>query len=421
MSRGIGVVAPIALIPITLSYFGADYYGLWMAATAVTGMAAFADLGIGYGLMTKLAPCYSNGETERARAYISSAYEILTVVAVASCVLLWLASGVISWSSVFNATGSATADDALAMALVCLTAFILNVPLSLVARVQYAYQQVAQSNLWQSAGTLCSLPLALVAIFADLSPIVVVAVIVSTAPLANALNTLWVFTRRMPELAPWRRGHHRGLRWDLLRLSGRLLVLTLVVSLASNADTLVIAHALGLPAVTAYAVPAKLFAQLGLLASLVNLPLWPAHGDALAQGQLDWVRRITRRMTLVSVGVVLLPSMVLVLSGEVLAGVLGLSIGSDRWLLAGLTAWYVLLAAISPRFMVQNASGVIGPQLVGWTLYLVCSIGAKWYAATHLGLAAVPFAGVVTYLLTALPCALIGYRRALPSARSPAT
>ena len=70
------------------------------------------------------------------------------------------------------------------------------------------------------------------------------------------------------------------------------------MALAMNADYLVIAHVLGPESVTTFSVPARLFAQLGLLVSLVNLPLWPANGEALARGDVAWVRRITARMTL---------------------------------------------------------------------------------------------------------------------------
>ncbi|MEV0724394.1 oligosaccharide flippase family protein [Micromonospora purpureochromogenes] len=414
LSRGISGVVPLTLVPVTLAYLGTELYGLWMAVVALTGMVAFADLGLGNGLMTKLAPCYSSGDTDRARRYISSAYLALTVVATVLCGTLWLLAPLLPWSSMFNVAAPAMESEARAMALVCLTAFIANVPLSLVIRVQYAYQEVARSNLWQAAGSAAALPLTVCAVRAELPPIAVVAATVVGPLLTNIVNSVWLYGWRRRDLAPSLRMVDRGAASVLLRLSGMFLVLTVVTSIASNADALVVAQALGLEDTTAYAVPARVCTLLGFLVTLLNIPFWSAAGDALARSDIAWVSRLTRRMSLLSVGTVGSAAGVLVLAGEdVLAVLVNGPFHTDHWLMGGLAAWWVLLAAISPRLMVQNAAGVIRPQLVGWLLYLVVSVPMKWYGARHWGLAAVPWAGVTVYLVTVLPTAVYGYRVAM--------
>jgi O-antigen/teichoic acid export membrane protein len=316
LTRGVGILVPLLLIPATLGYLGADLYGLWMAVAALTGMAAFADLGLGNSLMTKLAPCYSIGDTHAARRYISSAYLTLGGMAGTACALLWLTAGLVPWASVFNAEGTATAADARAMALVCLTAFIVNVPLSLINRLQYAYQQIAQSNAWQAVGSLATMPLTFGAIWAGLPAVAVVAATVVGPLLVNAVNSICFFCRQMPALLPSVSRVDRATSRELLQLSGMFLTLTIVMSVANSMDTLVISHALGLASVTAFAVPARLFAQLGLLVSVVNLPLWSANADALAQGQTAWVRRVARRMTLASLAMAVVTSVGLVCVGD---------------------------------------------------------------------------------------------------------
>jgi O-antigen/teichoic acid export membrane protein len=413
LSRAVSAVAPLALIPLTLSYLGADLYGLWMAVTAVTGMTAFTDLGLGYGLMTKLATCYANGDTEKARRYISSAYVMVTATALAACGLLWLAAGAVPWSSLFNAGGSVTPEQARGIAMACLTAFLLNVPLSLAGRIQYAYQRIGMSNIWHAAGVLASLPLAFIAVRAEMSPVMVVASVVAAPVLTNLVNTLWMYGRCMPEIAPRLSMVDRRVTHELLRLGGQFFLITVVMTAADNADSLIVAHTLDLASVATYAVAAKLFAQLGFLVMLVNQPFWPMHGEALAKGQLAWVRRTVRRMILVSVLAVVIPAVTLVLLGDRLfMAWLSVPVG-NRWLLAGLALWWVLLAGLSPLFMVQNAAGVIRPQIVGYSLYLVLAVTAKWYGSTLFGVAAIPFIGVLCGLLTVVPAAIYGYRRVL--------
>jgi O-antigen/teichoic acid export membrane protein len=420
IGRVVSAIVPLALIPVTLSYLGPDLYGLWMAVIALTGMAAFADLGLGNGLLTRLAPCCASGDSRLARRYITSAYAMVTGIALSGCAVLWLTSGLIPWRTVFNAPTSIAAADARALTLTCLTAFLLNMPLSLVNRIQFAYRLGATSNLWQAAGAASSLPLALGAVHIDSPAVVVVAAAVTGPVLVNVVSTGWTFSRKLPELAPTRQALDPTIGRQLLKISGLFGVVTILMTVADNADSLIIAHAQGLAEVTAYAVPARLFIQLGVIVMLVNQPFWPAHGEALAAGRLSWVRRTSRRMTVVSTVIVLLPAAALVLWGEWLfATWLSVPLVGDRWLLPGLALWWLIVAATSPMFMVQNAAGVVRPQLIGYAAYLGLSLVGKWYGAKWLGISAVPYVGAACYLLTVVPAAIHGYRRALASRALP--
>jgi O-antigen/teichoic acid export membrane protein len=249
---------------------------------------------------------------------------------------------------------------------------------------------------------------------ANLSPVAVVTATVIGPVLANVANSMWMYGRHMPDIAPRLGCVDQAQARELLRLGGLFFVLTIVVTLGDSADNLIIVHTLGLQSVTAFAVPAKLFMQLGLLVGLVNMPLWPAHGEALARGDVTWVRRTARRMTVISMLAALLPCAVLVLFGDQLFSLwLPAPLGGNRWLVGGLALWWVMLATVSPLFMVQNGAGVVRPQLLGHSLYLVVSVVAKWYGTKWFGIAVIPYAGVVGYAFTVLPTALYGYRRTL--------
>ncbi|SCF29412.1 Membrane protein involved in the export of O-antigen and teichoic acid [Micromonospora mirobrigensis] len=414
LAKGGGLLVPVLLIPVSLDRLGAERYGLWMAVLALTGMATFADLGLGTGLMTKLAPCYADGDTARARGYVSTAYALLTAVAALACALLWLLAGLVPWTSVFNVAGAVSAGETRDVVLVCLTAFLLNIPLSLIVRVQYAYQQVGASNLWQGAGALVTVPLVLLVVHSALPPLAVVVATAAGPLLANVAASVWVYGRRMPGLRPRLGAVDRRRTASLLRLSGLFFLITILTSVSYNVDNLIVAHTLGPQSVTAYAVPAKVASLLGIMVTMINLPLWSANGDALARGDLAWVRRMVRRMVTLSVLATVVPAVCLVVAGDwIFAAWLPVSLGETRWLLAGLALWFLLLGAFSALMMVQNAAGVLRPQLVGLVLYLVVSVAAKWYAAGAYGLVAVPFVGAVTYALTVLPAGIYGYRRTL--------
>ncbi|MEV0005021.1 lipopolysaccharide biosynthesis protein [Micromonospora sp. NPDC050980] len=418
LARAVALAAPILLIPVSLATLGPARYGLWMSVLALTGMVTFADLGLGAGLMTKLAPCSASGDTVRARSYISTAYALLAAVAAGLCVLLWLGAGLVPWTAVFNVAGQVAPAETRSMVLICLTAFLLNIPLALIVRVQYAYQQVAACAIWQGAGSLATVPLVLLAAHAPHAPLGVVTA-TALGPLAtNLAASVWVFGRRMPELRPRLAAVDGRLSVTLLRLSGMFFVVVVLYAMATNADNLIIAHALGPQSVTAYALPVKLVSLVGMLVSMINMPLWSANGDALARGDLAWVRRTVRRMVVLSLVATAVPTAVLALLGDWLFAVwLPVPLGDSRWLLVGLGLYFVLVGTFSVVLMVQNAAGVVRPHLIGQILFLGLSVPTKWYVAGRYGLVAVPYAGCAAYALAVGPTLWYGYRRVLADRR----
>jgi len=55
-------------------------------------------------------------------------------------------------------------------------------------------------------------------------------------------------------------------------------------------DNIVIAQIIGAAAVAVYAIPQKMFSFIEVVASMAVSPLWPAYGEALARGDVRWIR-----------------------------------------------------------------------------------------------------------------------------------
>lgn len=411
-----GMVAPLVVTPLAFGYLGAQRYGLWMAVTSLTSMSLFADLGLGNGLLTRLAALHGTDDRPAAAREVSSAYAMLTGLAAALLAGLALAADLVDWPRVLHVTDPPVAADARALVLVCFGAFLANIPLALVQRVQYAHQQVVQSNLWQAGGAVLSVALVWAAVAGEAPPVLVVAAAVSAVPLANLANSVCYFGWQDPTLRPRWSQVDRRTSAALLRLGLAFFGLSVLTSVGLNIDAFLVNRVLGLEEAANYAVVARLFSVLALVVTLVNLPLWPANGEAMARGDLGWVRRSSRRMMLLSAGAVAMPGLALVAWGN---EVLRLWVRSAQLprasvlLLLALAVWSVLLGAASPLFMVQNSVGLLGPQFVGWSLFLVLSVPLKVALGARFGLPAVPIAAVSAYAVAVLPAAVVGYRRAL--------
>ncbi|RQX11514.1 hypothetical protein DLJ58_08205 [Micromonospora arida] len=416
--KAVGLVAPLLITPIAFGYLGAERYGMWMAITSLTAMALFADFGLGNGLLTRLSRLYATGERRAAAREIASAYAVLGALAVALLLVLLVAVRLVPWSALLNVADPVVARDARAVVLLCFGAFLVNIPLALIQRVQYAHQQVAQSNLWQAAGSLGSAGLVVAAVATDASPALVIAAAVLAVPLMNLANSICYFGWQQPAFRPRVKDVRAPVARGLLRLGSRFFGLSLLSSIALNLDGFLVGRVLGLHAAANYAVILRMFAVLALFVTLVNLPLWPANGEALARGDVGWVRRSTRRMVYLSAAAVTLPALCLVLSGN---DILQFWVRSDDLeqvptpLFAALAVWSILVAVAAPLFMVQNSIGLLGPQFVGWAACLVVAVPLKILLAGRGGLSGVALASALSYGVTVLPAAVVGYRKALAS------
>jgi O-antigen/teichoic acid export membrane protein len=405
------LAAPLLTIPVTLRYLGPELFGFWMIVSSVTSMAMFADLGLGNGLLTRLASCVATGNTAEAKRLISAAYLTLSSVALILLAAISVIVPTIDWSHLLAASSSLDPSKVRTVAWLCLSAFAVTVPLSLIQRVQYAFQEAWRSNLWQLAGALCTVLAVYAAAFLNQGYAVVVAAAVLVSPLVILLNNVAYYCFSHRELAPsWRLASSSTAK-SLLRVGLAFFFLSVLTSTSLNLDNVIVAKVANLTSVSNFSVTTKLFSLLGLAITLVALPLWPANGEALARGDTRWVKRTTRRIMWLSVIAVAVGGMVLIIGRDWIAA---------RWLGAGhaiplslaicLAAWSTVMAFASPYSSVQNSVGLLRYQYIGWAVFLVVSVPLKVLLFHTFGLAGIPLAGTLAYIAALVPAALYGYR-----------
>lgn len=415
VGRGFAVLAPLVIIPVLLQALGEENFGVWATVTSFTAMLVFADLGLGSGLLTKLSSAYGKDDLAHGRRLASDSYFAITVIAALG---LALALAVVAWGDVATWLGVREANRPAAEDIIAVVAcgFFVTMPLSLITRVQLGVQQAWQSNIWAAVGPLVSIPLAWGLAARNASPAVVVAGAVAGPILVLLANNVVFFLglrigrslRPRLGLVSW-----VGIR-GLVGLGSAFAGLSILSNVALNVDNTLIAVVLGSAEVTVFAIAARLFRSIALLVSIVALPLWGANGEALARGDLAWVRRTTQgtAIGLGSLAALLAVGVVLFRERIVLAWV-GPEVDTPLVLYSGFGAWLVLVAFVSPYFMVQNAAGLIQIQALGWAAYLVLSVGAKALVLPVVGTSAVPWITAIGYAVTVVPSAILGFRRVM--------
>jgi O-antigen/teichoic acid export membrane protein len=397
-AKGAQIAAGLISVPLTLHYLGAERYGLWMMISSASVMLRYADFGMGNGLINAVAHAHGAGDERLVRASTSSAFFMLAGIAAALLVLMAIVYPFVNWPAVFNvksALARVEAGPALALFALCTLA---SMPLGMVQRVQFGYQEGYESNLWLAAGSILGLAGAIVAIRFRGGLIWLVLALAAGPLLSTALNYCVYFGWIRPWLRPSFSYFNRSLATNLARAGGTFFGIQMVGTLLAPFDNILIGHLLGPVTVAQYAVLQKLASLAYMVPIVILTPLWPAYSEALSRGDVDWVRATFRRTIMfsaltsgaVAAGLIafgrqlvvlwvgraivvplsiMVPLAALMVVNTVAdaAGILLYSANGARYVLASAAAWGILGAA-----MKIWSTGRFGVPGLAWAAALAC-------------------------------------------------
>jgi O-antigen/teichoic acid export membrane protein len=418
-ARGIGFATSFITVPLTLHYLGPERYGLWATLSSVIAMASFADFGLGNGLLNALSGAHGRDDRDEAAREVSTAFLLLLAVAATLGAAFLLAYPHIHWAGVYNVTSPEARAEAGPATAALVACFLANLPVGVVARVRQGYQEGYRTSLFDAAGNILGLLLVLLAIKSRL-PLVWLVLAMAGAPvIASLVHAAVLFGRDRPWLrvAPDRFDRRSATR--LLQHGGLFFVLQFAASFVYAPDNLIIAQTLGPTSVAHYSVAAKLFTVSVLLSDVALTPLWPAYGEAMARGDLEWVRRtLARSVQVAALASILFASLLFVGGNEVLTRWVGPGFSASPALRLGLGSWTIVTTIGMAVAMYLNAANHIRVQAICAIAWVPASLVLKVWMVTRWGLAAVPWAMVVSYVaLAAMPLAVLGIRGRLAPAR----
>lgn len=400
-ARGVSILTVLISIPVTLKYLGVERFSVWMTVTSLTTLVAFADFGLGNGLMNMVARCHAEGDTEGVRSYTSAALMTLGGLALLLVLASLMASPSIPWASWLavdpRQLPAVELTRVMTVFVICLA---VGIPVNVVQKVQLALQLGYLASLWQlaasAAGLLCLL--VAVALRAPLSWLV--AASLGTPSLVLAVGGVIFWTRQRPAerptlvLAKWSHA------LELARWGALFFVIQVAGAVAFGSDTLIIAHVLGPQAVAQYSVVARLIDGLVMMSGLFLMPLWPAYTDAYARGDDLWIKKTlanSLRVTVIAtagMGVVLVG-----LSRPLTLLWVGSRVDYSVALFAMFSVWGVFKATGNALSIFLNGVGWIGFQALVATLFACAVIPLKVLFARELGVIGVPLALTLAYFV----------------------
>jgi O-antigen/teichoic acid export membrane protein len=403
IAKAIALLAGLVSVPLTFRYLGVERYGIWMVLVSIIAAMGFADLGIGNGLMNAVSLAYGKDDKPLAREYVTSAFALMMCIAAFLAVTGAVSYPFLPWLRIFNVNSEAVATEGAKAFLVLYGSFVVSIPLGVIMRAQAGLQKGYASQIVSALGSVLSLGAMLVVIWLHSSLVWLVFASVSGGIAASVLNG-WLLFRQHPWLTPSWQAYRRRSANKILKLGLMFFVLQCAFAVSYSSDNIVIDQVLGAAAVAAYAVPQKLFSAVTLLVSMGITPLWPAYGEALARGDVAWVRKAFLNSLWLTLGITVPLCTLLALAGPwILRIVVSKSLNAPMSLMVTLAVWGVIAAVSGVMSMLLNGAGVMKVQTTVSVFASLSNLALSIYFTRRLGVMGVCLGSIVTQLLITFP------------------
>lgn len=403
IAKAIGLLTSLISVPLTYRYLGAERYGIWMVLISIIAAMGFADLGIGNGLMNAVSEAYGKDDRRLAREHVTSALVLMLCIAAILAIAGAVGYPFLPWLRLFNVKSEAAAAEGARAFLVLYASFVVNIPLGVITRAQAGLQKDYFSQIVNAFGSILSLGAMLVVILLHASLVWLVFASVSAGIIATLFNG-WILFRKHAWLLPSWHAYRRTSANKIFNLGMMFFVIQCAFVVSYASDNIVIAQILGPAAVAVYAVPQKLFSSLSSVISMAINPLWPAYGEAIARGDLAWVRRVFFGSLWIALAISVPFCTILTLAGPwILKVFFGKSLHATTSLLVVLAVWGVVNSVSMVTSILLNGAGVLKAQTIVAVFASLSNLALSIFFTRRLGVMGVCLGSIITQLLITFP------------------
>ena len=395
-ARGLSILTGLISVPLTLHYLGSERYGVLMTITSGIILMAFADLGLGNGVVNVISQADGANDHRRAEEAVSSAFFMLSGIAIL-IVMAFLLTPHSAWLTLFNIKSALAMADIQPTVAVIVLSFAISLPFGVSQRVQLGFQEGYNNNLWQMGGNVVGLAGLLVAVhFRASLPWLVLTI--AGAP-AGALVCNFVY--QFGWVRPWLRPRIASFNWstchELLRTGLVYCSITIFAILGTGSDNIIIAHSCGSVAVAEYSVVQKLFSMLFMIHYITG-PLWPAFSEAHVRGDVQWMRSAFRRTTVIATLLSGAGCLIFLVFGrDIIRLWVGPTVVPTLCLLAGFAVWRFTAGMADTTTSFLSIKPLLNTQLVISGVASVIAFSGKIVGARYYGIYGVIWATALTY------------------------
>lgn len=313
--KGISVLTSFVLVPLTITYLTPVNYGIWLTLYSIISWFGLLDLGLGNGLRNKFAEALANNDKNSARTYLSTAYAMLFLVMGGACGIFLIANQFLDWSSLLNVSPAQSAELGKVMAII-FGFFCMQLVIKLISVVLLADQKAAVAGSINTVSSIISLATVYILTKTTTGSLTYLAtsigVINVIVPLAVSF---WFYKNRYKDYAPSLKYVNFKYAKNLMNVGLMFFLFQSTALLVVATDNVIIMKLFGPEEVTPYNIALKYFTPVTILFTIISNPLWSAYTEAFMQKDIDWIKRITKKVIKVWLLLILIVVPMIIFSG----------------------------------------------------------------------------------------------------------
>jgi O-antigen/teichoic acid export membrane protein len=354
-ARVASIISAVVLVPVALGALGKERYGLWITISSVTALTAFADLGIGNGIVNVVARQDDSRRREDLQRGVSTAFWVLVLLIAVVFVVFCAAFPFIQWPELFNVQSALARDETKPAILTFVALSLIIVPLSIVQKIQTGMQKGYISNFWLAVASILGLWTTCIVLRHHGGPTLAIAAQLGTMIAILTMNWGQFLSAEGEGLFPVWSLVDRKLAASLICTGLTFAGIQLVSPLTQLIDNLLVAQYFGIERVAEFSVASRLLAVASMLPMLYIIPMWPAFAEAHARNDQMWIRRALLKVTVWTVTAAGLLNLGAVAFGPWVI---------ERWVGTAVNPSAKLLAALGTVSFLTTSNGVASVYLM---------------------------------------------------------
>ena len=394
--KGFAIFINLALIPLTVGVLGNYEYGVWVTMFNVVSWIQIFDFGLGNGLRNKYTESIANQDFERAKAYVSTAYIVISIVSFTMIASFLLLGPKIEWHTIFNANFNMS-REIYKLISVCVIFMSIHFTLKLIGSILTADHKPALNALLMTVSN--TIIFAIILFFRPLfeNNLFNVGLIYMLAPAIIFLGAnLYFFNTVYSSIKPSFRYFRREMAKDLFVLGGGFFVIQIAVIIIFQTDSLIISHTLSPSEVTPYNIAFRYFSVITMIFATMLTPLWSAFTEAYAKREIFWIRRILRMEMNFFVVALVIISLMLFFGKTLIDWWLGNKVNVGQNLLIGMAVYTAISIWNNIFSFLLNGVSKIRAQLYTSIIGMTINIPLSIYLAKIFGVSGVIYATCVS-------------------------
>lgn len=295
----VSLVLGLFYMPTILSFVDKSLLGIVMTIDSFVSWLYLADIGIGNGLKNKLAEAIALNNMDRAKRMVSTAYIALSSIMFVVFLIAAVAASFVNWNSVLKV--DVDSHQLLWSIQFILFALLSSFAIRLINSVFQAYQMSFLNSMTALVIKLVKLLAVLVAIQLTKANILKFVLIDHSVPIIVLLGFSFVlFNGKFKSIKPSIKDFDRAEINSITGLGIKFFWIQIASMILFSTDNAIIVRIFTAGDVTVYNMIRHYYSQIFIIMTFVSVPLWSAYTKAIALDDIEWIKRITKKILVIS-------------------------------------------------------------------------------------------------------------------------